>query len=181
MVSGEEKISCRFVYFVSSVIIFFLTKPNTEGPPLVGSAQLFNGHTHSHLPYPKPVSLRNPKTWHAVITGEAPNMNGVTSVVLHIRVYFGLKVNSNIRPNCFTLNTIAVSSDRRAGTNRVSTVKQSDNRQTAVVPVLKFSTTSRSHLGEWRYSSSHNLPRHYRQHGGSFNFWPLQHQGTSVW
>jgi hypothetical protein len=54
-------------------------------------------------------------------------MNGVTSVVLHIRVYFGSEVNSNIRPNCFTVNRIAVSSDRRAGTNGVSTVKQSDN------------------------------------------------------
>jgi len=51
--------------------------------------------------------------------------NGVTSAVLHIRVYFSSNVNSNIRPNCFTVNRIPVSSYRRAGTNDVSTVKQS--------------------------------------------------------
>jgi len=52
-------------------------------------------------------------------------MNGVMSVVIHINVYFSSKVNSNIRPNCFTGNRIAVSSDRRVGTKDVSTVKQS--------------------------------------------------------
>jgi hypothetical protein len=171
MVSGEEyNSSYRFAVFDPSEIIFSLIKPNFERAPLVGCAQLFNRHTHSHFPYPKPVSLRNPNTCHAVITGEAPKMNGVTSDVLHIRVYFGSEVNSNNRPNCFTVNRIAVSSDRRAGTNGVSTVRQSDSLQTAIVPVLKFSTTSRRHMEEWRYRTSHNLPSHYRQHGGQFHF-----------
>ena len=97
--------------------MFSLTKPNTEGPPLVGCAQQINRHTPTHLPYSKPVSLCNPKTCHAVITGEQPNMNGVTSVVLYIRVYFSSKVKSNIRPNCFTVNRIDVRSDCRAGNN----------------------------------------------------------------
>ena len=54
-------------------------------------------------------------------------MNGVTTVVLHIRVYFRSKVNSNIRPNCFTVNRIDVRSDRRDGTKFVCIVKQSGN------------------------------------------------------
>jgi hypothetical protein len=54
-------------------------------------------------------------------------MNGVTTGIIHIRVYYRSKVNSNIRPNCFTVNRIAVSTDRRAGTNDVRRVKPSVN------------------------------------------------------
>jgi hypothetical protein len=104
-----------------------LTKPNTERPPLFGCKQLFNQHTHSHLPYPKPVSLLNPKNCHAVITRKTPKMNGVTLLVLHIRVYFSSKVNSKTRPNSFTVSRIAVKSYRRAGNKFVGTVKQSSN------------------------------------------------------
>jgi len=68
MVSGEEyNSSFRFVYLVPPGIIFSLIKTNTEVEPLVGCAQLFNRHTPTHLLYPKPVSLRNPKTCNAVV------------------------------------------------------------------------------------------------------------------
>jgi len=128
IVSGEEiNSSFRFAFFCIIRNNCSLSKPNTEEPPLVGCAHLFNRHTHSHLPYPKPVSLSNPKICHAILTEEAPNMNGVTTVVLHIRVYFRSKVNSNIRPNCFTVNRIDVRSDRRDGTKFVCIVKQSGN------------------------------------------------------
>ena len=85
MMSGEVyKSTFRFMYFVPSGIIFSLNKPNNEGPPLVGCAQLFNRHTPSHLPYPKPVSLRNPKTCHAVLSWEALNMEWRdVSCILH--------------------------------------------------------------------------------------------------
>ena len=75
MVSGEEyNHSFRFVYFVSSRIVFSLPQLNPEGPSLVGSAQMFSRSTHRHIPYANPVSLRNPKTCPTVITGEAQNM-----------------------------------------------------------------------------------------------------------
>jgi len=54
-------------------------------------------------------------------------MKGVTSVVLHIHVYFSSNVNSNIRPNCFAVNRIALRSDCRDGTKFVSTVKLTGN------------------------------------------------------
>jgi len=54
-------------------------------------------------------------------------MNDVTWAVLHIHVYFSSKLNSNIGPNCFTVNRIAVSSDCRDGTEFVGNVKQSGN------------------------------------------------------
>jgi hypothetical protein len=51
-------------------------KPQAEGPPLVGCAQLIIQYFHSYALFLEAVSsIRNPRTRHAVLTRDPPNIS----------------------------------------------------------------------------------------------------------